>query len=328
MRRIHLLLLPVLAILIFTSCNGGGFLSASSLSSEVLVIMDKDDWEGETGRALYDVLNSPAKGLPQFEPNFKVIQLTPENFTSTFKVARNIIIPEISNIYSVAKLSSELDKYASGQVIMTVRAPDTTAFINFLKENKEGIVNYILNKEMERTAQWLIKDSGTPQSHIKQVFGFNIYYPKGLSNISEHPNFFWATNNAGRSRKDIVIYQFPYTSASVFEKDSLIAIRNRVLGEYVTGSFDSHMTTATHAYDPDYRKMEHNGLFRAELRGLWEMTSDMMGGPFVSQAFVNQNTNMVVVVDVFVFAPEADKRNLMRSMEGALYTITVPKEKK
>ncbi|MEA4979486.1 MAG: DUF4837 family protein, partial [Petrimonas sp.] len=178
MRRIHLLLLPVLAILIFTSCNGGGFLSASSLSSEVLVIMDKDDWEGETGRALYDVLNSPAKGLPQFEPNFKVIQLTPENFTSTFKVARNIIIPEISNIYSVAKLSSELDKYASGQVIMTVRAPDTTAFINFLKENKEGIVNYILNKEMERTAQWLIKDSGTPQSHIKQVFGFNIYYPK------------------------------------------------------------------------------------------------------------------------------------------------------
>ncbi|HHV84768.1 MAG TPA: DUF4837 family protein [Petrimonas sp.] len=328
MRRIHLLLLPVLAILIFTSCNGGGFLSASSLSSEVLVIMDKDDWEGETGRALYDVLNSPAKGLPQFEPNFKVIQLTPENFTSTFKVARNIIIPEISNIYSVAKLSSELDKYASGQVIMTVRAPDTTAFINFLKENKEGIVNYILNKEMERTAQWLIKDSGTPQSHIKQVFGFNIYYPKGLSNISEHPNFFWATNNAGRSRKDIVIYQFPYTSASVFEKDSLIAIRNRVLGEYVTGSFDSHMTTATHAYNPDYRKMEYNGLFRAELRGLWEMTSDMMGGPFVSQAFVNQNTNMVVVVDVFVFAPEADKRNLMRSMEGALYTITVPKEKK
>ncbi len=260
MRRIHLLLLPVLAILIFTSCNGGGFLSASSLSSEVLVIMDKDDWEGETGRALYDVLNSPAKGLPQFEPNFKVIQLTPENFTSTFKVARNIIIPEISNIYSVAKLSSELDKYASGQVIMTVRAPDTTAFINFLKENKEGIVNYILNKEMERTAQWLIKDSGTPQSHIKQVFGFNIYYPKGLSNISEHPNFFWATNNAGRSRKDIVIYQFPYTSASVFEKDSLIAIRNRVLGEYVTGSFDSHMTTATHAYNPDYRKMEYNGL--------------------------------------------------------------------
>ena len=328
MKRIHLLLLPVLAVLLLTSCDGSGFLSASAMSSEVLVIMDEDEWEGETGRALFDVLNSPAKGLPQFEPNFRVIQLTPENFTSTFKVARNIIMPEISSIYSVAKLSSELDKYASGQVIMTVRAPDTAAFINFLKENKEGIVNYILNKEMERTAQWLIKDSGTPQSHIKQVFGFNIYYPKGLSNITEHPNFYWATNSAGRARKDIVIYQFPYTSESVFEKDSLIGIRNRVLGQYITGSFDSHMTTATQAYNPDYRKMEYNGIFRAELRGLWEMTSDMMGGPFVSHAFVNEETNMVVVVEVFVFAPEADKRNLIRSMEGALYTISFPKAKK
>ncbi len=325
MRLINLLLLPLLAVLLFNSCNGGGFLSASSLSSEVLVIMDKDEWEGATGRALFEVLNSPAKGLPQFEPNFRIIQLTPENFTSTFKVARNIIIPEISNIYSVAKLSSELDKYASGQIIMTVRAPDSTAFINFLKENKEGIVDYILNKEMERTAQWLIKDSGTPQSRIQQVFGFNIHYPKGLSNITEHPNFYWATNSAGRARKDIVIYQFPYTTETVFEKDSLISIRNRVLGEYITGSFDSHMTTAT-AYDPDYRKMEYNGIFRAELRGLWEMTSDMMGGPFVSQAFVNQNTNMVVVVEVFIFAPEADKRNLIRSMEGALYTINFPKK--
>lgn len=60
MRIINLLLLPVLAILLFTSCDGSGFLSASSMSSEVLVIMEKDEWESETGRALFEVLNSPA----------------------------------------------------------------------------------------------------------------------------------------------------------------------------------------------------------------------------------------------------------------------------
>lgn len=328
MRIIHLILSPILAVFIFTSCDGGGFLSASSTANEVLVVMDENAWEGKAGRAVFDVLNSPSKGLPQFEPNFRILQITPDNFTSTFRVARNIIIPEISNLYSQAKLSSELDKYASGQIIMSLRAPDTTAFIRFLGENREGIVNYIVGKEMERTASWLIKDSGTPQTRIQQLFGINIHYPKGLSNITERPNFYWATNSAGRSRKDIVIYQFPYTTEAVFEKDSLIALRNRVLGEYITGSFDSHMTTATRSYDPDYRKMEYNGLFRAELRGLWEMSSDMMGGPFVSQAFVNQNTNMVVVVDVFVFAPETDKRNLIRGMEAALYTINIPEAKK
>lgn len=324
MRIFTLLSLSITTLLACTSCDGNTFLSASSAANEVLVVMEKEGWEANSGRALFDVLNSPAKGLPQIEPNFRILQVTPENFTSTFKMARNIVIPEISNIYSEPKISSEIDKYAYGQIIMNVRAPDTLSFIDFLSNNREMIVEYILKKELERTSKWLIKDSGTPQTRIQQLFGINIYYPKGLPNISEHPDFYWATNNAPRGRRDIVIYQFPYTSESVFEKDSLIAMRNRVLGEYITGSFDSHMTTAVGSYDPDYRIMEENGIFRAELRGLWEMTSDMMGGPFVSQAFVNEKTNMVVVVDVFVFAPEKDKRNLIRGMEASLYTISIP----
>ena len=55
------------------------------------------------------------------------------------------------------QLASELNKYASGQVIMTVRAPDTVSYINFLRENKEGIVNYILNK---RWSAWPSGSSG------------------------------------------------------------------------------------------------------------------------------------------------------------------------
>ncbi len=325
MKRTSLFLfLSIALVSLLSSCKETTFFAASAANNEVLVVMDEILWEDSTGRALFDVLNSHAKGLPQREPNFKILQVTPENFSSTFKMARNIIIPNISNIYSAAKLSAELDKYASGQVILSVNAPDNESFINYMKENQNYIVDYILNKEMERNADWLIKDSGTPQSHIVKVFGFNIHYPKGISNVTEHENFFWATNNAASSRKDIVIYQLPYTSETIFEKDSLITLRNKVLGKYITGSSESRMTTAVQSYNPDYRRVEINGIFRAELRGLWEMTTDMMGGPFVMHAFVNPNTNMVIVVEVFVYAPEKDKRNLMRSMEAALYTIKIP----
>ncbi|NLX80007.1 MAG: DUF4837 family protein [Proteiniphilum sp.] len=325
MKTINLLLIVVLSLITLTSCDGkGSFLNASSAANEVLVVMEKNQWEGETGKALLDVLNSPVKGLPQREPNFRILHVTPDNFTSTFKMARNIVTPDISSIYSAPKLSSELDKYAYGQVILTVKAPDTTTFINFLNENSESIIDYIVNKELERQAQWLIKDSDATPSVIKQAFGINIYYPKGLSNIQEYPNFYWATNNAPRARRDIIIYQFPYTSETIFEKDSLIAKRNEVLGEYIKGDFNSKMSTAINDFGPQYRKLEYDGLFRAELRGLWEMTTDMMGGPFVMQAFVNEKTNMVIVVEALVFAPERDKRNLMRGMEASLYTISIP----
>ena len=54
------------------------------------------------------------------------------------------------------------------------------------------------------------------------------------------------------------------------------------------------------------------------------MTNDMMGGPFVMQAFVNENTGMVVVVEAYVYAPEMNKRNLMRNLEAAFHTISMP----
>lgn len=326
MKHFTIFLSIIASALLLVSCNGmGSFLAASSAANEVLVIMDEDMWEGEAGRALYDVLNSPAKGLPQREPNFKILQITPENFTSTFKMARNIIIPNISNVYTTSKISSEIDKYAVGQVIMTINSPDSISFSSFVTQNESSIVDYFVNKELERNADWLKKEMGDPRSRVQQVFGIDMYFPKGIINETEDTDFYWATNNAGRGRQDIVIYQFPYTSAAVFEKDSLITLRDSVLGKHITGSFDSKMATATRVYDPDYRKIEIDGTFRAELRGLWEMTNDMMGGPFVMHAFVNENTNKVIVVETYIYAPENNKRNLMRNLESALYTISIPK---
>lgn len=324
MKQVTIFFAIITGTLLFVSCNGvGSFLSASSAANEVMVIMEKDQWEGQAGRALYDVLNSPVKGLPQREPNFKILHIEPENFTSTFKMARNIIIPNISDIYSKPKITSEIDKYAVGQIIMTINAPDSASFSSFVTQNESSITDYIITKELERNAQWLKKEAGNPRSRVQQVFGIDIYMPKGLTNVTEHTDFYWATNNSGRGRQDIAIYQVPYTSESIFEKDSLIALRNRVLGEHITGSFDSKMTTATNTYDPDYRKIEIDGTFRAEIRGLWEMTTDMMGGPFVMHAFVNENTNKMVVVETYIFAPETNKRNLMRNLEATLYTISI-----
>lgn len=329
MKKITILSVIIATVLILVSCDGmTKFISASSAANEVLVVMDDNLWEGEAGRALYDVLNSPVKGLPQREPNFKILHITPENFTSTFKMARNIIIPNISNVYSQTKISSEIDKYAMGQVIMTINAPDSTSFSTFVAQNESVIVDYFITKELERNGKWLISELGAPRSRVQQVFEIDIYIPKGVTNVTEATDFYWATNNAGRGRQDVVIYQFPYTSETIFEKDSLIALRDKVLGKHIKGSFDSKMTTATRVYNPDYRKIEIDNHFRAELSGLWEMSTDMMGGPFVMHAFVNEQTNKVVVVETYIYAPETNKRNLMRNLEATLYTISITDTKK
>ena len=327
MKQLRVLLVFAALTLILNSCNNfsTGWMSASSASNEVLVIIDEDEWQEPHGRALFDVLNSSMPGMPQKEANFKILQIDPKNFTNTFKMARNLVVVEVSNVYTETKMSSETNKYATGQIVLTFKAPDKDALKTYLEDNEQAIVDYLVGKELERTSQWLKKESATPKTHLKNKFGFIIDYPKGLANITEDENFFWATNNSAQSRQDIVIYSLPYTSESIFEKDSLIAIRNRVLGKHIKGSFDSQMTTSK-SFPPEYRRVEINGIFRAELRGLWEMTTDMMGGPFVSQAFVNENTGRVIFVDVYVYAPEKKKRSLIRNLEASFYNIEIPKD--
>jgi hypothetical protein len=69
-----------------------------------------------------------------------------------------------------------------------------------------------------------------------------------------------------------------------------------------------------------------HGKYSGVLRGLWKMVGDMMGGPFVSLVRLDEQNNRVIVVEGFVYAPETEKRNLIRRIEAALYTLRLPGE--
>lgn len=60
------------------------------------------------------------------------------------------------------------------------------------------------------------------------------------------------------------------------------------------------------------------------MRGLWEMTGDNMGGPFICRRVrtTEKDDNHDIVVEGFVFAPGKGKRDAMRQMEAVLRSIS------
>ena len=70
-----------------------------------------------------------------------------------------------------------------------------------------------------------------------------------------------------------------------------------------------------------------HGRYAQVARGLWRVQGDRMGGPFVSHSRVDELNGRVIVAEAFVYAPESLKRDLMRRMEAALYTLQLPEEK-
>ena len=81
--------------------------------------------------------------------------------------------------------------------------------------------------------------------------------------------------------------------------------------------------------DANYVNVKNIGIkgeYAFEARGLWYMENDMMGGPFVAHARVDRPNGRVVVAEAFIYAPQKQKRDLMRKMEAALYTLNLPQD--
>ena len=60
-----------------------------------------------------------------------------------------------------------------------------------------------------------------------------------------------------------------------------------------------------------------------EMRGLWQMHGDIMGGPFVSHTMIDSLRGVTVTAEAFVYAPGEEKRNIIKRMEAALYTLSL-----
>ena len=69
-----------------------------------------------------------------------------------------------------------------------------------------------------------------------------------------------------------------------------------------------------------------DNMYVAEIRGLWNVTDDFMGGPFLSTSRVDEERNRVVTVEGFVYYPSENKRKFMRWFEVITESVTFPKK--
>ncbi|MGL4411759.1 MAG: DUF4837 family protein [Bacteroidales bacterium] len=328
MKTIRTILLLTLSLqLLFTSCakRGGSFLpTASGAPFELLVVVNKEMWKRNAGEAIRDVLESDVPGLPQSEPNFKLSVVDPTHFDNLLRPVRNVLIVEVSDIYSKGSTSYARDVYSADQVIMTVKAGNEQQLAEYLRENQSNIVRFFVNSELNRNINFFSKKFNTALLNgvRENFYQAEVKAPGDLKNEKIGKDFIWVTNDAAKGRMDLVIYSVPYHNINDFSEERLIAVRDSVMKENIKGSKESMYMQTEVKYAPVLcDTIGVNGKFTVRLRGLWQMQGDMMGGPFVSHTRLDEKNQRIVTIEGFVFAPEMPKRNLLRRVEAMLYTL-------
>ena len=320
----------LLMALMLTACNSGPVVTrATGFAYEVVVVMDKNYWEDTAGDAVKGQLTSPVPGLPQAEPSMKVSYSQPSDFNGLLTYVRNILLVDINpNIYTKTTLSSEENRWAFGQLVLTLKAPSPEVLIEYLEQHPNQITDLFVKEEMKRATEQMEETySSVVMDVLKKNHQLSLNVPEEMVYYKDTTDFFWTTNNASTGRMDVVVYTFPYTDPNTFTPEYLVAKRDSVMKANLPGAFPgSYMATETKYFDVDYSAITVHDKYFGVMRGICKMVGYMMGGPFVAHIRLDEKNQRVVVAEGFVYAPETDKRNFIRRIEAALYTLRLPGE--
>ena len=301
--------------------------NATGLPYEMLVVMDDEQWERPLGRAVFNVLDSDVPGLPQSERSFRISRVAPSAFNSnTFRIMRNIIKVDIQNIYSQPKFKFARNVYSHPQMIMTLQAPDEASLAEYINANQQSIIDFFTKAEMNREIENLREKHNPEVSRLAQeILDVDVWVPWEVNRFKKGKDFFWASTNVGKKDMSIVLYSYPYTDKNTFTLEYFLQKRDSVMKANIPGGPEGSYMTTNHNYvyveDATVR-----GKYAQVARGLWRVQGDRMGGPFVSHSRVDEANGRIVVAEAFIYAPESLKRDLIRRMEAALYTVQLPSE--
>ncbi len=321
------LMLTICAVLM-SSCTKEMILpKASGAPYEVLVVLDKNLWEAPEGRALFDLLDTDVPGLPQSERSFRISHVDEKDFSRNMQLFRNIIHVNIDpTIYTRSGMRFTRDKYAMGQIVLTIYTPNKEELQKFCTQHAQQVVDFLTKTEMNRLIEELeVKYSKVTDDLAWQIFGCHLHAPNELKSYKKGEQFFWTSNNSAAGMINICMYSYPYEGPETFNKEYVLHKRDSVMEKNLPGSKPG-MFMQTDTLCTTVKPISVHKNYAMEIRGLWYMENDCMGGPFVSHSRVDAEVNRVIVVEGFVYAPEKKKRNLMRRLEGSLYTLLLPEE--
>ena len=321
MKKIALILAALLALV---SCKNTKALlpNVSGKAGEIIVVIEKADWEGNLGTTVRELLACDCPFLAQKEPLYSLVNVAPGSFGDLFKIHRNIVYFAISPQLDSAGVAYRHDVWAAPQCLVQVSARTADQAAELVQENGKTIVGFIEQAERDRVIRNSIRyEERGIAAKVNEVFGGSPHFPMGYKLKKLTSDFGWIADEKQYTIQGILIYKYPATGAAdELTLDKIIAKRNAVLKENVPGMFENTWMTTGEFMPPQIEFFRYRGRDFAQVRGLWEVENDYMGGPFVSHSFYSPDGEDVIVAEAFVFAPRYDKRQYLRQVESILFS--------
>ena len=285
--------------------------SSSGRPYEVLLVGN----EPQLRTLVRSTLTTEIQGLPQSEPAFDISTIATEQLNTQNRQARNIVIIVIDRKSGGhLRLTHQRDVYASPQVIVRLTAPDVATFRREWPQTAPRLTALLERAELMAALRHLKRQSNAEANRrIEEVMHCQLLVPSDLTAWKQGKHFLWFSDNGNDGMRNLCLYMLPLGTDILHGRDSIM--QANIPGE------EPHMRMTTVNSTVNKWRIKGKNGERIIVRGLWEMEHDAMGGPFVLHVMTDSIRHRLLVAEAFVYAPAGKKRNKVKELEAALYTL-------
>ncbi len=301
---------------------------------EMVVVLPQMHWDGAIVEAIRSVTDKPYELLPQAESSVDLALLDPAEFDRFWKPHRNVLVVDLADRIDTQEPSLKVyrNKYASDQIYAEAKGKTPADIAQVIRNQGDQLVRAIQSAELRRVADLVGSNVNEAlRAEVAEKLKLSMDFPKDARTVMEDDNFLGVQRELtllkGGKNNDIklgfFIYTYPYENDSVFSFQWQIAKRNDMLYRYVHGQPEGSFMTTEMELIPSYEEVSFDNRFTSEIRGLWKMVNDFMGGPFFMMTFYDEANQRIVTLEGYAYAPYFNKREYIREAEAILKTVKI-----
>jgi len=313
---------------------------------EIILVMDSAQYNGKLGETIGEIFREPMRGLPQDEPLFNINKASPKRLNSILKSATNMVFvmtldskTSESNILRAYFTDQSLksiqvdtsvfmamrrDEFAKGQVALFLFSQSEEILIQQIKQNKLRIQDYFEGVERTRIKERMLKSrEKDKEKAVSAKHPFSIKIPYGWDLAKNEEDFVWLRFLESSREHNLFFYYEPYTNAEIF--NNIPQLRDKITEKNLR-DIEKESVYITRQQREDIidvltEPVRFNGNYAVKSRGLWKISDNSGGGPFISYTIVDEGRQMLYYIEGYVYAPNSKKKNFIRELDAILSTF-------
>ncbi len=336
-------LAPFALLILFAACSGDYRPNSIGPVDEVIVVMDSTQWESETAMAIRETFG----GLIQTVP-------TPENaYTLTFRDFRNNQqleqLKEFKNVIFAAPIDQETnvsrfingilsdevenrvrqeesfafplsDRWVRDQWALVLTSVSDEALAEKIYNAEEDLVGNLLDRELERRTENIFRrgEQVAVSDSLWENHGWKVRMQHDYIQVIDSTNaVMFRRYLPDNNRWMWAWWQDGVEDPDFINADWINAKRDSLMEYLVQGERDGSYVTTDYRRPLETRSIDRDDRLTAyETMGIWRMTNDFMGGPFVHFTYHDPETNRLFMVEYAQFAPRVNKRRFVRQFQA------------